>query len=135
MMMKLVRSPVNAEITAAASRIAEPARGSLRGAETVSAGAELPLEIGERDLPEFPFGLTIRCHRQPFWSFDLLVGSAVSQFAPAGILGAHESPCTTKLYDRTRDEITLDEVERIPIQRLPCPLSGIWTGPKSGGKI
>jgi site-specific recombinase XerD len=29
--------------------------------------------------------------------------------------GAHESPRTTKLYDRTGDEITLDEVERITI--------------------
>jgi hypothetical protein len=28
---------------------------------------------------------------------------------------AHESPRTTKLYDRTGDEITLDEVERIKI--------------------
>jgi hypothetical protein len=39
----------------------------------------------------------------------------------AGTLGnaqempAHESPCTTKLYDRTGDEITIDEVERITI--------------------
>ena len=28
---------------------------------------------------------------------------------------AHESPRTTKLYDRTADAITLDEVERIAI--------------------
>jgi len=27
----------------------------------------------------------------------------------------HESPKTTKLYDRTNDQITLDEVERIVI--------------------
>ena len=30
-------------------------------------------------------------------------------------IAAHESPRTTKLYDRTNDEITLDEVERILI--------------------
>ena len=30
-------------------------------------------------------------------------------------MAAHESPRTTKLYDRTGDEITLDEVERIVI--------------------
>jgi hypothetical protein len=30
-------------------------------------------------------------------------------------MAAHESPRTTKLYDRTCDEITLDEVERIAI--------------------
>jgi site-specific recombinase XerC len=30
----------------------------------------------------------------------------------AQLMAAHESPRTTKLYDRTGDEITLDEVER-----------------------
>ena len=30
-------------------------------------------------------------------------------------MAAHESSRTTKLYDRTGDEITLDEVERIGI--------------------
>jgi hypothetical protein len=30
-------------------------------------------------------------------------------------MAAHESPRTTKPYDRTGDEITLDEVERITI--------------------
>lgn len=30
-------------------------------------------------------------------------------------IAAHESPRTTKLYDRTKDEITLDEIERILI--------------------
>jgi integrase/recombinase XerD len=33
----------------------------------------------------------------------------------AQAMAAHESPRTTKLYDRTGDEITLDEVERINI--------------------
>jgi hypothetical protein len=33
----------------------------------------------------------------------------------AEAMAAHESPRTTKLYDRTGDEITLDEVERISI--------------------
>src|SRR5271168_403450 len=33
----------------------------------------------------------------------------------AQVMAAHESPRTTKLYDRTSDEITLDEVERIAI--------------------
>ena len=35
----------------------------------------------------------------------------------AQLMAAHESPRTTKLYDRTGDEITLDEVERIRIER------------------
>ena len=33
----------------------------------------------------------------------------------AQAIAAHESPRTTKLYDRTRDDITLDEVEKIQI--------------------
>src|SRR5436309_593274 len=33
----------------------------------------------------------------------------------AQAIAAHESPRTTKLYDRTSDEITLDEVEKIVI--------------------
>ncbi len=33
----------------------------------------------------------------------------------AQMIAAHESPKTTKLYDRTSDQITLDEVERIAI--------------------
>lgn len=33
----------------------------------------------------------------------------------AQTIAAHESPRTTKLYDRTSDEITLDEIERIVI--------------------
>ena len=33
----------------------------------------------------------------------------------AQAIAAHESPRTTKLYDHTSDEITLDEVERIAI--------------------
>src|SRR4051794_20717999 len=33
----------------------------------------------------------------------------------AQAMAGHESPRTTKLYDRTGDEITLDEVERITI--------------------
>jgi hypothetical protein len=30
-------------------------------------------------------------------------------------IAAHESPKTTKLYDRTSDQVTLDEIERIAI--------------------
>ena len=33
----------------------------------------------------------------------------------AQAIAAHESPRTTKLYDRTNDEVTLDEIERIAI--------------------
>jgi len=30
-------------------------------------------------------------------------------------IAAHESPCTTKLYDRTDDQLTLDEIEKISV--------------------
>lgn len=33
----------------------------------------------------------------------------------AQAIAAHESPRTTKLYDRTNDTLTLDEIERIAI--------------------
>ena len=33
----------------------------------------------------------------------------------AQAIAAHESPKTTKLYDRTSDAISLDEIERIAI--------------------
>jgi len=30
-------------------------------------------------------------------------------------IAAHESPRTTKLYDRTTDQVSLDEIERIAV--------------------
>jgi integrase/recombinase XerD len=36
-------------------------------------------------------------------------------------MAAHESPRTTKLYDRTDDQITLDEVEKIGIKKSEMP--------------
>ena len=42
----------------------------------------------------------------------LLNGGTLEQ---AQQIAAHESPRTTKLYDRTNDAITLDEIERILI--------------------
>jgi integrase/recombinase XerD len=33
----------------------------------------------------------------------------------AQAIAAHESPRTTKLYDRTEDTISLDEIERVMI--------------------
>jgi integrase len=38
----------------------------------------------------------------------------------AQAMAAHESPRTRKHYDRTGDEMTLDEVERIAIQTAAC---------------
>jgi hypothetical protein len=47
-------------------------------------------------------------HAKRSYFYHGLIGSAQA-------IAAHESPRTTKLYDRTSDEITLDEVERIAI--------------------
>ncbi len=60
-------------------------------------------------LPE-----TINCHtfRATGITAYLENGGTIEN---AQAIAAHESPRTTKLYDRTEDEITLDEVERIAI--------------------
>ena len=42
-----------------------------------------------------------------------LENGGILEYAQA--IAAHESPSTAKLYDRTSDQITLDEVERIQI--------------------
>ena len=39
-------------------------------------------------------------------------------------MAARESPLTTKLYDRTAEVITFDEVERIVLSRSRSPISG-----------
>ena len=61
------------------------------------------------DLPE-----TICCHtfRATGITAYLENGGTIEK---AQAIAAHESPKTTKLYDRTNDTISLDEVERIQI--------------------
>ena len=60
--------------------------------------------------------------RTPFDSNRVCPRDGITAYLEAGgtlenaqAMAAHESPRTTKLYDRTGDEITLDEVERIAI--------------------
>jgi site-specific recombinase XerD len=48
--------------------------------------------------------------RQPASRFTLEIDGRLEH---AQQMAGHESPRTTKLYDRTKDEITLTEVERI----------------------
>lgn len=59
-------------------------------------------------------GVDVCCHtwRATGITAYLLNGGSLEM---AQAIAAHESPRTTKLYDRTGDEITLDEVERIRI--------------------
>jgi hypothetical protein len=40
---------------------------------------------------------------------------SVGALEKAQQIAAHESPKTTKLYDRTSDQVTLDEIEKIQI--------------------
>ena len=40
---------------------------------------------------------------------------AVRSIERAQAIAAHESPRTTKLYDRTDDEVTVEDIEKIGI--------------------
>jgi hypothetical protein len=63
-------------------------------------------DLGTRDR--------VGCHtfRATGITADLQAGGTLKN---ARAMASHESPRTSKLYDRTGDEITLDEVERIAI--------------------
>jgi len=67
-----------------------------------------------RRTAEAGFKIKLGCHvfRATGITAYLEVGGTLEN---AQAMAAHESPRTTKLYDRTGDEITLDEVERITI--------------------
>src|SRR5712692_9315855 len=61
-------------------------------------------------------GLTMRINCHTFRATGITVHlEAGGTLENAQAMAAHESPKTTKLYDRTGDAITLDEVERIKI--------------------
>jgi integrase/recombinase XerD len=67
-----------------------------------------------RRTAEAGFKVKLGCHtfRATGLTAYLEAGGSLEN---AQAMAAHESPRTTKLYDRTGDEITLDEVERITI--------------------
>jgi hypothetical protein len=81
-------------------------------------GAELGLPVAwrmiQRRAAELGTRARIGCHtfRATGITAYLEAGGTLEN---AQAMAAHESPRTTKLYDRTGDEITLDEVERITI--------------------
>lgn len=68
----------------------------------------------KRRCRQAELGAVANCHtfRATGITAYLLNGGTIEN---AQAIAAHESPRTTKLYDRTSDEITLDEVERIAI--------------------
>jgi len=69
----------------------------------------------KRRCQQAELGAAANCHtfRATGITAYLLNGGTLVEHAQA--IAAHESPRTTKLYDRTSDEITLDEIERIVI--------------------
>ena len=60
------------------------------------------------DLPVFSTAATHRGSGNR-WCSDAVT------LEPAQQIATHSSPSTTKLYNRTNDQITLDEIERIII--------------------
>jgi integrase/recombinase XerD len=68
----------------------------------------------QRRVRRAELGAAANCHtfRATGITAYLLNGGSIEG---AQAIAAHESPRTTKLYDRTSDDITLDEVERIMI--------------------
>jgi site-specific recombinase XerC len=71
-------------------------------------------QVIRRRTAEAGFKVKLECHvfRATGITAYLEAGGSLEN---AQAMAAHESPRTTKLYDRTDDEITLDEVERITI--------------------
>jgi len=68
----------------------------------------------QRRAADLGFRVKIGCHTFRATGFTAY-HEAGGTLENAQAMAAHESPRTTKLYDRTGDEITLDEVERIAI--------------------
>ena len=68
----------------------------------------------KRRVRQAELGAAANCHtfRATGITAYLLNGGSIEN---AQAIAAHESPRTTKLYDRTADKITLDEIERIVI--------------------
>ena len=57
----------------------------------------------------------VPCHHNLEQYLDEYIAAAAAASASRRGSANHESPRTTKLYDRRQDEISLDEVERILI--------------------
>jgi site-specific recombinase XerC len=68
----------------------------------------------QRRAADLGFRVRIGCHTFRATGITAYL-EADGTLENAQAMAAHESPRTTKLYDRTGDQITLDEVERISI--------------------
>jgi integrase len=91
--------------------------GKSNGVRCAAGVLDIPSsKLASRYRPAAELGVKVKigCHT--------LRATGITAYLEAGgtlenaqAMAAHESPRTTKLYDRTGDEITLDEVERITI--------------------
>ena len=68
----------------------------------------------KRRVKAVGFGVAINCHtfRATGITAYLLNGGTLER---AQAIAAHESPRTTKLYDRTADDVTIEDIEKIGI--------------------
>ncbi len=87
--------------------------GSAHTLDVYWLSSKLPKSVCP-NLIRTDLGATANCHtfRATGITAYLLNGGTIEN---AQLIAGHESPRTTKLYDRTADKITLDEVERIGI--------------------
>ena len=79
-------------------------------------------QISLRAQPIHPFSACLRSLRQARIGNHTFRATGITAYLENGgtieraqQIAAHESPKTTKLYDRTSDQITLDEIERIAV--------------------
>jgi hypothetical protein len=92
------------------------ARICRQGVETVGAVPDIKIFFTDSVRPHYRLGTRVRivCHTFRATGITAYLGAG-GTLENAQAMAAHESPRTTKLCDRTGDEITLDEVERIAI--------------------
>jgi hypothetical protein len=85
-------------------------------------GACLLLQVFTKCVDGMPWKTTVKSNALPFNMASRarqLIDRRLSRILVrranihAPTMAAHESPRTTKLYDRTKDRLTQDEVERI----------------------
>ena len=74
----------------------------------------LDLDGDSHEVQERGFLTPVGCHTWRATGVTVYLENG-GRLEHAQQMAAHESPRTTKLYDRTKDEITIGEVERIQL--------------------
>ena len=100
------------------ARSAQPLFQSVNSAETAVTGRSLNrynawIAIRKR-AKAAAFLTPVGCHTWPATGVTIYLEND-GRLEHAQQMAGHESPGTTKLYDRTKDEITLSEVKRIQL--------------------